>query len=164
MCQCVPAIAALWRQSLKPDWTRERPRPPFPTNKEKAAMGPSFSTHNFLAKHTIRLRRLLVLYFQLTSTKTYGDLPPPEMSKQRPGKFNLPKIKQHPRPERGLEAMELLKDSRKESTQAEQEPLEPSPASTLPPQSPESPSPWQQLEKGPSKIFMAQSIQRLGES
>lgn len=30
-----------------------------------------------------------------------------------------------------------------------------SPASTLPPQSPESPSPWQQPEKGPAKIFMA---------
>lgn len=36
-----------------------------------------------------------------------------------------------------------------------------SPASTLPPQSPESPSPWQQPEKGPAEIFMAQNSPRL---
>lgn len=96
--QCMPKNSNTQEAvaSLKSDWTTVRPCLTFLTTQSKA-------------QH-YRLR--ILLYFQLTCTKTEISYPQ-KCQNKGPRKFNLPKLKQHPRPEKGLETTPRLKHSRK---------------------------------------------------
>lgn len=117
----MPGIPRLWQV-----WSQTglvRPRLSFLTTQIKKQQCGLVSPHDLLAKHSIRLRILLIC-FQLTCTKTEISYPQKRQNKG-PRKFNLPKFKQHPRPGRAWK----LRHSRKGRLQAEQGPLEPSPGS-----------------------------------